>query len=515
MSTTHRLLGAVAVLLLLIAAGPESAHAQKKYAAFIHGFAFEGPDACVKEEGGERWKASGTPDLWKKDRIIDGYVLLKYCDADLYNKTTNVLQDLTKQLTPKGKNVQWLLVGHSQGGIVARLLHEHLKKTGASVDVRGVLTLASPMQGARPARLSYGRRPGYKNIAPVMDKFMNDVYAGPRASAKYNPIMHYINFKTLGLGRRALDIVMTNYYWKERGELGQRINDMNYRKRSAEAIGPNGRIIKRINAAVDPRRHLSIIGAERALMAARLSSAGLEPQKLSLKVSSFAQFGIGAVSGDVADVLFFAKGRTINPGDEAQSVRLFQELKRQYRWKADKYRVRRWFGMWCLMGDCKKYRSWKRGRQALSNIDRTHAKLIDSYRTVRRTGRRYVCENNRFKASSVGASAKYLNPSHCYYKTYTYYTTIPDKSDGLLGTRTCTWGPNQNPDDRRDNFLFGDSGRGLGGGTGYNHAEVVYAKRRYDSKDDPGLRNNAFRKGQLNPTTREAREWITRRIFLK
>ena len=83
-----------------------------------------------------------------------------------------------------------------------------------------------------------------------------------------------------------------------------------------------------------------------------------------------------------------------------------------------------------------------------------------------------------------------------YYNCIVY---VSDKTDGLLGTHYCKW----DEDDAFSNVngtsvLYGDTEPG----GGYNHAEVVYARRRYD---DP---EGAFRKGDLNPTMRDGKELV-------
>ena len=72
---------------------------------------------------------------------------------------------------------------------------------------------------------------------------------------------------------------------------------------------------------------------------------------------------------------------------------------------------------------------------------------------------------------------------------------VSDKTDGLLGTHYCKWDEDDVFGPGRSSVLYGDTEPG----GGYNHAEVVYARRRYD---DP---EGAFRKGDLNPTMRDGK----------
>jgi hypothetical protein len=51
------------------------------------------------------------------------------------------------------------------------------------------------------------------------------------------------------------------------------------------------------------------------------------------------------------------------------------------------------------------------------------------------------------------------------------------------------------------------------GGTGYNHAEMVYNRRRYSASADPGISNGEFSRGQLNPPMVNAEDWLRDEVF--
>jgi hypothetical protein len=51
------------------------------------------------------------------------------------------------------------------------------------------------------------------------------------------------------------------------------------------------------------------------------------------------------------------------------------------------------------------------------------------------------------------------------------------------------------------------------GGTGYNHAEMVYNRRRYSASEDPGISDGEFGKGQPNPPMQEGRRFLREEIF--
>ena len=51
------------------------------------------------------------------------------------------------------------------------------------------------------------------------------------------------------------------------------------------------------------------------------------------------------------------------------------------------------------------------------------------------------------------------------------------------------------------------------GGTGYNHAEMVYDKRRYSTSANLGISDGEFRKGERNPPMRGAERWVSLNVF--
>ena len=106
-------------------------------------------------------------------------------------------------------------------------------------------------------------------------------------------------------------------------------------------------------------------------------------------------------------------------------------------------------------------------------------------------------------------------PDGCYWRTRHYTVTVPQKTDGLLGTKSTSWDgviytdgtPNLGP----HSILYNDrpsSNQYKRGGTGYNHAEMVYDKRRYSSSEDPGIADGEFSEGERNPPMEGAEAWL-------
>jgi pimeloyl-ACP methyl ester carboxylesterase len=577
------------VLLAFFVVEAPLSHAQDRYAAFIHGFSFgdsrpEGvrdgerceprgavyeldtpfrQGACNNawEKAGSRWEASGTPDRWTGGPV-DGYIKLKYFDRDLYRGTPGGPRDVTlddtrrkmmerfvktmkhKMQENNSPNAKWVLVGHSQGGIVARLLHEHIRKNVDEVDVEGVLSIASPMQGGKPSQVSYGSRSGYTNVKPIVDGFLKDVLVGPVGDAGGS----LLNFIVPGLGT-VFDIVAN--FWDPatyaangvidviEGKL-QALNEMAVAKEAKEAIGPDGELIQTINRVPDPDAYRALSGAERSPVPARIASGRRIEKDKVVTFGFWGAFGVGALGttslpnlGLVVDI--FRGNDQVSPGEEPVTVDFFYDVKDAYANAADYYRYRCYgtLGLSCLGGDYRKWKRWKQGREAIQNFGSTYGEIVNAFRTEKKTRTRYVCDSPTMKSASGGkkgafdppSAAEYAHPRidedrDCRYVSETYYTSVPNKNDGLLGTATNTWNPprarGSGPNLGSHSILYNDrpsSDQYKQGGTGYNHAEMVYNRRRYSSSEDPGISDGEFGKGQPNPPMQEGRRFLREEIF--
>ncbi len=556
-------------LFVLLLSGTSGAQAQERYAAFIHGFTFgdDRPSAGVSvhevlDEKGARWEASGTIDRWT-GTAIDGSVLLKYFDRDLYggarDKTfdrsrTAMMERFVTKMKETAPNAEWVLVGHSQGGIVARLLHEHIRTDAPNLDVKGVLSIASPMQGGTPTTVSYGARSGYINVKPVVDGFLKDVLKGPLGDATSG----LLKFAVPGVGI-VFDIVAnfwdpTEYAAEGVIELNQDklrgLNEMAVEKKAKDAIGPDGNLIRKINRAKNPRNYRALLGSERTPVAARVAS-GRETEKEKLVTFGFwGTLGAGVVAGTsipnfVTMVNIFQGNKEVAPGEEPVTVNFFHKVKDSYEFGADFYRFRCYgtLGIGCLAGDYRKWKRWKQGRRAIQNFGSTFTEILNAYRLDQRVRSVLDCSDPGSKRST-GDAGEFAPPTaeeyihgylddpdtpdggdgpgeNCHYVEETYYVTVPNKTDGLLGTKTTTWNPpekGQEPNLGSNSILYNEQPsrqQSKRGGTGYNHAEMVYSRRRYNSSDDPGIGGNdpSFEKGDPNPPMQEGQRFLERQVF--
>lgn len=578
---------AILVLLALFVVEAPLSQAQDRYAAFIHGFSFgdsrpegvragercerRGPvyeldtpfrqGACNKawEEAGSRWQASGTPDRWTEGPI-NGYVKLKYFDRDLYRGTPGKTRDVTldparrdmmerfvktmkhKMDENNSSNAEWVLVGHSQGGIVAQLLHEHIRKNADELNVEGVLSIASPMQGAKPTQVSYGSRPGYANVKPQIDGFLKDALKGPLGDAAGG----LLNFTVPGLGV-VFDIAAN--FWDPttyavdgvidlaEGKL-KALNEMAVNKDAKEAIGPNGELIQKINQAPDPEAYRALLGAERAPVPARVASGRQIEEEKVVTFGSLGMLGLSVLEEtsrpnfELVDI--FKDSEKVEPGEESVTVDFFNDVKDAYADAADYYRYRCYgtFGLSCLGGDYRKWKRWKQGREAIQNFGSTYGEIVNSFRLERRIRQVQVCDSrppapggppyentDAFIAPDAEEYVHQRNPGErCRRREEPYIVSVPNKNDGLLGTATTTWdseygGP---PKLGPHSILYNDrpsSNQYKQGGMGYNHAEMVYNRRRYSSSADPGIADGEFREGQRNPPMRNGEDWVDNQVF--
>ncbi|NBC86481.1 MAG: hypothetical protein GVY25_09850 [Bacteroidetes bacterium] len=566
---------------ILCAFSPQVAQAQKRYAAFAHGISF-GDDrpsggesvAEVRAEKASRWENSGTPDDWKSTGLITDFTLLRYFDRDLYggnrdktldNTRSAMMERFVNQMRDKTAGVsdaEWVLVGHSQGGIVVRLLYKYIQENHSDIDVAGVMAVGSPLQGARAARMAYSpSRPNYYDVAPEMRNFLKNVLRGPIADTIEDGIARigyqpYGGYSWVELGSNFID-----YYGliadgisriAADTKIDDRIDAMSYDKRGAEAIGPGGNLINMINSGQQPDRYRSIIGAERHPIPARVGSGAVTGSPLGLAWLPPSLIGAGALASDQQlqslGLLFIGVGATtpdeVAPGDEPTTVRFYYNVMSMYNLLEQFYDSEQGPPLYleCWDGDgynpCAREDRWNKGHDALKAFPDTYSEIIDSYKLESRTGYRTVCpntydngtnlrQNHRFSPPSAQKYVDYyLEPpdnddpndpnqddddgvsgNECYEEAYTYYVSVPDDSDGIVTVEAGVWSENDRPNDRRHNFLFGDGG-GSANKTGFNHAEVVYNERRFNSYQDPDPYSVTFYSGQENPPMQNAENWV-------
>lgn len=417
------------------------------------------------------------------------------------------------------------------------------------LNVEGVLAIASPMQGGKPSTVAYGSRNGYKNVKPTINGFVEDVTAGIDAEL------------TETLLEEIGDALSIDRFWAEKGilissqvlvgkflgfrdglleakedNIRKSLHSMAVNKEAKSAIGPDGELIKKINSYQSPDNYRALLGAERTPVGPRVASgASIEPRRRNFSLFSpptDRRLTRSVGRGTYGFVTIISDGVQVEPGHEPATVLFFKDLKYWYKASADYYRkscYNPFNAIGCISSDLWKHRAWKKGRRALQNFGSTYTKIINAYRLDRSSRTRQVCRDpnsgrvvgrvNEGKGSFKPPRAEehisgYIDPEEdCWQERETYYVSVPNKTDGLLGTSTNTWNPPQEgegPNLGPHSILYNDrpsSNQYKQGGTGYNHAEMVYNRRRYSASEDPGISNGEFSKGERNPPMVNGEDW--------
>jgi pimeloyl-ACP methyl ester carboxylesterase len=563
---------------------PPTAQAQTRYAAFAHGLTFgdDRPSATdqslqeVRSNKASRWEASGTPENWKDTDVISDFIFLRYFDRDLYDgnrdKTldasrTAMMERFVQQMRDKTQgvsNAEWVLVGHSQGGIVVRLLYKYIQKNHPDIEVAGVLAAGSPLQGARAARMAFSpSRSNYYDVASEMTHFIQDILRGPLAETLETAVAR-VGFSPYG-GNRWIELGanFVDYYGSvadviSRGiveaEIEDKIDAISHDKRAAAAIGPDGYLIEKINSGPRPDNYRSLIGAERSPIPARVGSGALTDRPLGLSWLPPSLISTGALASNQGfeDLGFLLIGTgasvpsEIAPGNEPQTVRFYYKVMSLYNLLEQYHDSRQGPPLYseCWDGDgynpCVLEDRWNKGHDALKAFPSTYSEIIDSYQLESRTGYRTVCPNTYGDGTTHRSEHRFSPPSakkyvdhnleppdnddpsdgqqddddgvpgnECYEEAYTYYVTVPDESDGIVSVQTGVWNEGDSPNDRTHNFLFGNDG-GSAEQTGFNHAELIYNERRYNSSSDPDPYSVSFNAGDNNPPMENAEDWVFR-----
>lgn len=430
------------------------------YALFIHGF----------EGSADSWESSDTPDEMIEMGVIDAYDLLVYETEEVAaeNGLQNLIEEAAGIMMARGPG-RWVLVGHSLGGLIARVAYEGVKDL-PGIDASVVITLGTPHQGARVAHVSLGYEPGYINAEPYLDEFIERV-STPIQNGDFASVIEWI------VGASAIESL------EDLVELLPQIKDelRVFERPSVEyqvkdIIGLDGSFIELINSdeIEDPPHRRSIIGVEKRFTPIRTAAELLEDK-----------------NGDELKYL-----------DEFDQLRWFYRANANYFHTLSWLSVRRWFGL-----DNKytrKANRWDNGRTAMDNLDRTWGLMIDSFKLYQSTRMIMV---NVCESGPVPGSGQEFDPGvpdsaydgRCWIQQEVDLTfLIPTKNDVLIGPDYAVWNPGDDPaaDDGINKF-YSD----LETGGGYNHFELRRMRRAYT---EPGV----FEEGDYAPPMYDASQWL-------
>jgi hypothetical protein len=364
------------------------------------------------------------------------------------------------------------------------------------LNVKVVITMGTPHQGAPATEVSFGPNPGFINVEPLFTAERKKIQT---------PLSHVHTLVRLGAwltgqGSALREIDSAPEYLDEIRRLIEEWAEASSDTPAKEVIGPEGSVIRQINSPgfPNPPYMRSVIGTEKRFVAVRAA---------------------GELVMGTGEELF-----TLNAFD---TIINFYETNRSM-WDTNVTtldvmyhlcRVSSWIGQ-CnprqldsMRQNARHYRSlWAQGHAALNNLDVTWSQMSNAFytRSMQIPTAELVCPSgNRpsdfgFELEFEGFEREPATLSECYYQNVTRTITvrIPEKTDLVVTPNYAVWSPGQQPNDRNANFLYDDTEPD----GGYNHFEIRRMNRAYTLPD-------VFEKGDITPPMREVREWFMEDVF--
>lgn len=471
------------IVLSIITTG--SAFSQKKIGVFVHGF----------NGGSEKWlQESGVPQAWKDDGIINDYVALDYETMELKNPSSQalLLSKFIGQMESVGsKDDEWIIVGHSLGGIVGRILYPQFRALG--YNIVAVTSVGGPSQGAAATNVS--KSTITQNITRIKDKIVlaqkHEIWA---ISFGLSMQELFLNLEGNTDPSPKELIASIPDYLETALDTALGYTDVIIETGAKGLIGLEGEVIQEINNLdknninLHPQNYLSIIGAEKDKAPIRMIGHIFENEDLKNESETIGQIQ------DLRNQYFSAHEGW------------FRQLAKRY----DKCRI---FKSCRDSRDYAKYREnlWRQAKLEIDRLGTTWATIINSHRFESITYQEYVpyCGDNDGFGDGPGYSGPggffnidelidepcSTNPGGEYhYRTET--VQIADKNDGVVNIHSVLWS-------KGDSFI-GDHNQyfdDVPADGGYNHFELRNHKRAYTL---PGQ----FAKGDLNPSMEEVSKWI-------
>jgi len=479
----------LSVLVLISLLSLTNTQAQNKYAIFIYGF--EGSDSS--------WTGPSiqVPQQWKAEGIITDYVAITYQASQMGNDLgkDTVMNDIGTKMQEKAKNGEWIIVGHSLGGIVARAAYHYLKTTAPynTLNIKAITTIGTPSQGANPAHLSITGQPGFINVAPQIATFRNlvqDPLTVIHSSVAL--ITSFIDGDALSQLENAPTI------------LDDVFNKLNEYATISENI-PAKDVIGRLDAFnPDPKSLIFQIN----------SSQTLKPTHVRSIIGSEKQFTPVRAANEVYEELNTTEVATLSN---------FKKIRDFYKTNADAWHATNiiyqtpWggFNFKAAASARKKRDRWKKGLTELNNIDTRWGSIIDAYTYTPYEDVILIpsgtCDGGPGGGpGGVWSIQESVNPDDytCVNGTLyeiqviRWYNKIVTKNDGLLTPESCVWDPGSSLTDNPKNHYYDD----VPDEGGYNHFELKRYKRNYELKDKDN--KIIFSVGDYAPPMRQAAIWI-------
>lgn len=494
--------------------------AQKKIGVFVHGF----------NGSAEKWTvASEAPNRLISDGVIQDVVIFNYKSEELNTLSGRqaMFERFVRQMDEVIDNVdtpnsskwikreanEWVLISHSLGGIVSRVLYPNFKQQ--RFNVTGIVNIAGPVQGTAATNVDTDvikneikrLKDDYKIatdhewplLAFYLDftKILNAVFvqipslieggdANPSARALLNSIPEMMDVA------RDSALGYANYVLESKANelIGVQVDNENN-------VIEKGSVIRDINSfsesnhLLHPPNYISIIGAEKDMTPLRL-----------------------------VDYIFTSNER----GDEYSILKEFNDFDIKYM-KRNKDHwgnvAARWNACAWISKSCRRSRDtanrkkgyWNLARSNFHNIGTSWALLINSYKFQRVSHRFYIppCNDGDDRLPGEFFRVVPFDPLECSSNPngeyITEYTVVqhPDKNDGVVNINSVLWSEDDsftNINNDPHNVYFTDEGDD----GGYNHFELRHYFRPYDLPNGSG--GYVFKKNQITPSMIYIRSWI-------
>ena len=455
--------------------------AQHKRAIFIHGF----------EGSAESWTAeqydTRIPQDWVDRGLINSFEYFVYTTDQIKNDQERdaLIAGLIQHMTAYQQNMpntEWIFVGHSMGGLVARSIYGAIQQVAPYLQVKVVITMGTPHQGAPVTEVSFGDEPGFINVEPI--------FSAERRKIQ-RPLSHINRFVESRVENRypgALERIDSAPEYLD--TIRDLIEDWAMASSSIPAkdvIGTEGSVIRQINSPgfPNPPHMRSISGVEKRFVPVR--AAG----ELVMKT-----------------------------GDELNILHNFDQIRDFYlanrkAWNTEitvyNFSGFNWFNPFYYRAKSKSEK-WSEGYAALNNLDVTWSQMSNAFytTTMQIPKVELVCPSGN-RPSDFGFELEFedferrpATLSECYYQTVTRTITvrIPEKTDLVVTPMYAVWSPGQSPNDRNVNFLYDDTEPD----GGYNHFEIRRMNRAYTLPD-------VFERGDITPPMDDVRAWFNEVVF--
>jgi hypothetical protein len=386
-----------------------------------------------------------------------------------YTDYEDISNEIADNADPS-KNRKWIIIGHSLGGLRARIAHDEMFNKLGEKKFKGIVTLGSPHQGAPAARLKH------KEYAlKVLRDWSIDAAGGPDWEKDTWFIgsslasLHFIAYAYMYFFED-IDEVETadELYLKITKSL------MENSRYNSYVIAPDGALIKKVNSIETKVPHLSINGVESSKMMVRIGAAYK---------------------------------------DEAKEAKKFEDAKKSSLRARDYHSYIKWVTFWSYSYHKRGEEKWNKTLRALRNVDNMWNKVIGENIRIAKSYRfqewqscdgraRYCYDCNGpaqvkqleslFAMEGCSDPKKLDQGGVWVWKTRRYYVWVADKSDAFIPQKRTKWSPGQsivkaNPDgsipDGAINVTYDGSEDPYKDG-GYNHLEIINLYRTYGDKKE-------------------------------